>query len=185
MKKRVYKNIIKEEGEFFDRIYFIIKGNVQCLKNENNEIIENKYKENEYFGEVGLFIDFITNYNYKVNYKNGNEEVIVYELYNYQVPEILGKNYLNVIMENLFISTISNCVNLKNYFTTEGILALYKIFQLEFYFSNKIIYLKDQNLNKKICIIITGKLIKENDKNILIAKTEDIYGEEIIDKKEK
>jgi len=184
MKKKVYKNIIKDEGEIFDRIYYIIKGKVECIKNDNN-VINSIFIENEHFGEIGLFIDFINNYNYKVNTDNGNEEVIVYELYNYQVPEILGKDYLNVIMENLFISTITNCVNLKNYLTPDGILALYKIFQLEFYFPNKIIYKKDKNLNKKICIIISGKLVKEKDKNLLLAKSEDIFGEEIINNKEK
>jgi len=177
MKRRVYKNIIKDEGEFFDKIYFIIKGKVECVQNED---IKNNFSENQYFGELGLFIDFMTNWRYQAH-----GEVIVYELDNYQVPEILGKEYLNIIMADLFRSTIPKCENLKSYLTSENILALYNIFRLEFYFSNKIVYRKDQEFNKKISIIISGKLKKENEKNIFIAESEDIFGEEIIDKREK
>lgn len=177
MKRRVYKNIIKDEGEFFDKIFFIIKGKVECVQNEE---IKNSFSENQHFGEVGLFIDFMTNWRYQAN-----GEVIVYELDNYQVPEILGKEYLNLIMENVFKSTIPKCENLKSYLTKEGILTLYNIFRLEFYFANKIVYRKEHPFNKKISIVISGKLIKENERNICVAKTEDIFGEGIIDSKEK
>jgi signal-transduction protein with cAMP-binding, CBS, and nucleotidyltransferase domain len=177
MKIKVYKDIIIDEGEFFDRIYFIIKGKVECVQ---NDIVKNNFSENQYFGEVGLFIDFMTNWRYQAN-----GEVILYELYNYQVPEILGKEYLNVIMENLFRLTISKCENLKSYLTAESIIALYNIFRLEFYFSNKIVFRKEKEINKKISIMISGKLVKDNDKNTILAKSEDIYGEEIIDFKEK
>jgi hypothetical protein len=177
MKKKIYKDIIKEEGEFFDRIYFIIKGKVECVQ---NDVIKNNFSENQFFGEVGLFIDFMTNWRYQAN-----GEVIVYELYNFQVAEILGKEYLNIIMENLFRSTIPKCENLKSYLTTENIITLYNIFRLEFYFSNKIVFRKEKEINKKISIIVSGKLVKEDDKNITLAKTEDIYGKELIDKKEK
>lgn len=229
LRRKIYKNIIKDEGEFFDRIYFIVKGKVDCIQNfqnhsiknnknkqsqsenqkekekeeypnnnppfpinplisnefqfENSEI-KNSFLENQYFGEVGLFIDFMTNWRYQAI-----GEVVVYELDNYQVPEILGKDYLNIIMENLFKKSITECSNLKGYLTKESILALYNIFRLEFYFSNKIVFRKEMQFNKKISIIISGKLINENqnenERYICIAKTEDIFGEEIIDNKEK
>ena len=151
MKRRVYKNIIKDEGEFFDKIYFVIKGRVKCVQMEE---IKNSFSENEHFGEIGLFIDFMTNWKYQAD-----GEVIVYELDNYQVPEILGKEFLNLIMEKLFESVIPKYENLKCQLTKEWILALYNIFRLEFYYSNKIVYRKEQQFNKKITIIISGKYV--------------------------
>lgn len=177
LKKRIYKNTILDEGEFFDKIYFVIEGKIECKQNDE---IKHVYSANEHFGEVGLFIDFMTNWKYEAI-----GEVVLYELDNYQVPENLGKEYLNIIMESVFKSTIVKCQNLKEHLTEEGILALYNIFKLELYLKDKIVYRKDALLNKKLSIIVTGKLVNEKDPSFIVAKEEDIYGEEIIDSKEK
>ena len=45
MKRRVYKNIIKDEGEFFDKIYENENNKKQLVKKENVSDVKN-IKEN-------------------------------------------------------------------------------------------------------------------------------------------
>jgi len=177
LKKRTFKEIILNEGDFFDKIIFIVEGKINCIK---NEIVVKTILENDYFGEIGLFLENISYYTYEAN-----QDVVVYELEYYQVAEIIGQDYANVIIESLFRESIKNSPKLSDYFLGDGMSALYNIFHLEYYKSDQIIYSKNVRINKKICIIVSGKLVKKCDINFIVADREELFGENIIDSTEK
>lgn len=177
LKKRTFNNIIINEGDFFDKIFFIVEGNINCKKNDNTI---KSLTENEYFGEIGLFLDNISYFTYEPN-----QEVLIYELEYYQVAEIIGQDYSNKLIESLFKESIKNSIRLKEYFLGNGVSALYNIFHLEYFNSNSIIYSQNLRINKKICIVVSGKIVKKCDPSIIIAEKEDLFGENIIDATDK
>lgn len=177
LRKRTTKGIIISESSFFEKILFIIKGKVICKKYlQQNKILY----DNQYFGEIGLFLEYLSNFTYEAE-----QEVLIYELDYYQVAEIVGQDYANIIIETIFKNTIKNSSRLRDYFAGEGISALYNIFHLEYYQSDKVVFSKNIKINKKICILLSGKLVKMSNPEIVIAETEDLFGENIIDSTDK
>lgn len=177
LKKRTFKEIIINDGDFFDKIIFIVKGSIKCLKNNN---IVKTILENDYFGDIGLFLENTSYYTYEPI-----QEVLVYELEYYQVAEIIGQDYANVIVESLFKESIKNSNKLKDYFIGDRMSTLYNIFHLEYFKNEQIVYSKKLRINKKIGIIISGKLVKKSQENCIVAEREDLFGETIIDSTEK
>lgn len=136
----------------------------------------------ECFGDIALFIEYKSNYNYIAdNILN----TTLYELELYQIVEILGPNYINTILQSIFLAATLNASKLKNYLLEESMPILLNIFRLEFYSNNRTVYSKNLKINKKICIVISGKLLKKDDKSEVVAYAEQLYGENIIDSTEK
>jgi hypothetical protein len=105
----------------------------------------------------------------------------VYELELFQIVEILGEHYDNEILKTIFLAATLNASKLKSHLLGETMPILLNIFRLEFYAKNRTVYSKNLKLNKKICIIISGKLVKKSDKSHIVACPEQLFGEDLID----
>ena len=60
--------------------------------------------------------------------------------------------------------------------------SVFNIFKLRYYEKNDIVFEADSTKNKKLCIIISGQIRKQNQ-SVILAKSEDIFGDSIIDSK--
>ena len=168
-------SIIINENQICDRIYFIISGEVHQTKKFKK--IRN-LKENETFCDINFFISIPSCYTFSVSNKN---TLKVYEIeYNY-IKQVLGHECLKVILYEIFCHSII-LSNLSEIMIAEKD-ELFEIFRINYYENNKVVFPKQSNKNKKICVVISGKLINEKNKNVL-AKKENVFGEDIINNKE-
>ncbi len=110
---------------------------------------------------------------------------MLYEMEFYQVAEVIGQDYANVLIDNLFKNAVKNSLKLNEYFAGDGLSALTNYFHLEYYNNDKVVYARNLRINKKICVVISGKLVKKSEKNVVVAEREDLFGEDIIDSTEK
>ena len=167
-------SIIINEGEFSNRIFIIENGIVRKTR---------KFKKIDILNNSNIFCDinFFMNIPSYFTYSAANTEIFVYELCYSHIKEILGENCLKEILYNIFSHSIQSS-NLKEIiFSAQE--ELFDIFKLSYYEPSEIIFPKKTLLNKKICIILCGKLIKGKIKET-IANTGDTYGETIINSKE-
>ena len=178
LKKRTYSNIIINDGDLFDRIYILIEGKVK-VKNKSTKF--EITQPGDYFGDIYLFVDNKSQNTYQTD---GNLTTL-YELELYQIVEILGSNYANNILQSIYLSATLGSTKLKNYLIGESMPILMNIFRLEYYPRNSTVYSKNLKINKKICIIISGKLVKKTDVSYIVAKSDELFGEDIIDSTEK
>lgn len=176
IKKRLYTGVIHAEGQIFDRIFVVAAGEVK-VKSKSNEI--GVLEIGQYFGDIGLFIEHQSSYSYIAEGQELN--VTLYELELYQIVEILGPIYLNKILESIFLAAAHNAGKLKNHLLGESLPVLLNVFRLEFYERNRTVYSKNLKINKKICILISGKLVMKSDRSQVVACAEQLFGEDIID----
>lgn len=127
-----------------------------------------------------MFIESIAYFTYEAS-----ADVVLYEMEFFQVAEIIGQDFANLLVESLFKNSIKNSQKLNEYFEGDGISALLNIFHLEYYNNDKVVYSMNLRINKKICVIVSGKLVKRSHKNVVVAEKEDLFGEDIIDSTEK
>ena len=168
-------SIIINENQICDRIYFIISGEVHQTKKFKK--IRN-LKENEIFCDINFFISIPSCYTFSVC---NNNILKVYEIEYDSIKKVLGHSCLKVILYEIFCHSII-LSNLSEIMIAEKD-ELFEIFRINYYENNKVVFPKQSNKNKKICVVISGKLINEKNKNIL-AKTENLFGEDIINNKE-
>lgn len=166
-------SIIISEEENFDRIYIVKEGAIRLSKNMK------RFKRMEgynFFGDVFLFVKKISYFTYSTE-----TAVQTYELPFNAIKEVLSDNFYKIILYRLFISAISKSERINEYLY-ENIDDLYNNFTLKYYTNDEVVFPSNTQKNKKICIIISGRLRKQN-KSEIIAKNEDIFGESIIDSK--
>jgi len=179
LKKRIYSGVVHNEDEIFDKILIVASGKISVLVKDSKV---GTLEVGQYFGDIALFIEYKSNYTYIVdNLLNTN----IYELELYQIVEIIGPDYINIIIQSIFLGATFSATKLKNYLLGESIPLLLNNFRLEFYEKNRVVYSKNLKINKKICIIISGKLVKKTNISEIVAISEQLYGEEIIDSVEK
>lgn len=135
----------------------------------------------EYFGDISLFCENKSEYIYETD---GNM-VKLYELDLYQIVEIIGSDYIASILKSVFISATLGSSKLKNYLLCESLPLILNAFKLEYYERNRTVFSKNLKLNKKICIVLSGNLVKENKISEIVASSDQLYGEDIIDSVEK
>ena len=165
-------NIIVNTGESCDSIYFILDGKVSKIYNKNNIFYLTK---GNYFGDKLLMFT-----------KNKSESTFKCEqntiLYKLTYESILKKVNVDIngIIKLLFQDIIKKSEKLfEIYFNNP---EFFNIFYLKLYPSKRVVFSQNINLNKKICLVICGKLLKESDQNI-VCNEGDIYGDDIIDSK--
>lgn len=110
---------------------------------------------------------------------------MTYELEFYQVAEVIGQEFGSLLVEGLFKEAIKNSQKLNEYLAGDGISALINIFHLEYYLKDKVVYSRNLKINKKICVVVSGKLVKKCDKSVVVVEKGMLFGEEIIDSTEK
>ena len=161
-------SIIINESEPAERIYIIKEGLVRVTRKFKKI---KKLEKNDYFGHIGLIMKIPFYYTYSVE----SSEVIIYEI-PFKVVKELG---IKDMLYNLFLNTLQKSENMSKLFI-QNYDYFFNIFKLRYYETNDIVFVKDSLKNKKICIIVSGKLKKEN-KNEILAKNEMIFGDSIID----
>ena len=161
-------SIIINESEPIERIYLIKEGLVRVTRKFKKI---KKLEKNDYFGHIGLIMKIPFYYTYSVE----SSEVIIYEI-PFKVVKELG---IKDMLYNLFLNTLQKSENMSKLFI-QNYDYFFNIFKLRYYETNDIVFVKDSLKNKKICIIVSGKLKKEN-KNEILAKNEMIFGDSIID----
>lgn len=175
---KVYEKdqIIVEEESNFDRIYIIKNGRVKLTKNNKN--IKKLY-DSEFFGDISLLVKKPSFYSYQVE----SPMATIYELTYKSIFEVLGDSFAKTIIYRLFLSAISKAEKI-NEFLFEDVKELFNIFSLKYYTMDEVVYPTNYLKNKKICIVICGRLKKQGSgHDEILVNTEDMYGEKIIDAK--
>jgi cGMP-dependent protein kinase 1 len=168
--------IIIDEGSNFDRIYIIKEGRVKLTKNMKK--IKKLY-DSEFFGDVSLLVKKPAFYTYQVE----SPTAIIYELTFKSIFEVLGESFAKTIIYRLFLSAISKSEKINEYLF-EDVKELFNIFSLKYYTMDEVVYPTNYQKNKKICIVICGRLKKQGyDQDEILVHTEEMYGERIIDSK--
>ena len=163
--------IIIKNGESCDSIYFLLDGKIS-KKHHNNIVYLNK---GEYFGDKLLLFS-----------KNKSESTIICEehsiLYKLTYESIIVKVGvdINSILKILFQNIIKKSQKLFQMYCNNP--DFFNIFYLKLYPGKRVVFSENINLNKKICLVISGKLLKESDQSIVCLEG-DIYGDDIIDSK--
>ena len=169
--KNIYKakDIICKEGDLSNCIYIIKEGEVNILKNGN---LIKTIKRSEYFGEDGLLeegnkrnVDIIAKTN-----------CIIYTISNDYFRDQFNEDYNEQLYYTLLKIAFYKSSNFKS--INNNILnKIFKYFNFKSFRKNSIIYRKQIDISKKLCVILYGNIIDKGT-NIIIAKTYDILFED-------
>ena len=163
-----YCSIIINENEMNNTIYVVKEGEIRITKKFKK--VSSLHK-NAYFGHINLILKKPNLYTYSIESK----KAILYEIPHSFFSEV----NLNDLMYKIFIHAIKTSLRIKQLFIHNN-KYFYKIFKLKYYQDGEIVYQKDLEQNKKLCVIISGGL-KEDKTNKLVAKEEEVFGDNIID----
>ena len=163
-------SIVVNENEQNDRVYVIKSGMVRVTRKFKKI---KKLNDGDFFCHIGLIMKVPGYYTYSVE----SNEAVLYEI-PYKTIKELG---IKDIIFYIFSNAIKSSPQMKNKFfqNSENI---FNIFKLRYYEKNDIVFEMDSSKNKKLCIIISGSIRKQNRTEIL-AKSEDVFGDSIIDSK--
>ena len=166
-------DVIINSFDSVDRIYFIIEGEVDKIYNEK---YVKSLNPKDFFGHNLIF--FSKN---KSEYKYISKTFT--KLYILTYDNILNNAKVDIksILHVLFQIIIKKSEKLAKFFYTNDE-SLYNAFYLKYYPLHQTIYTKKISQNKKICIILSGKLMNANN-NETISKEGQVFGENIIDLK--
>ncbi len=142
------KTILLEEDSLSNKIYYIISGCVNVIK--NNIIIKTINEEN-IFGEICLFNQIESYYQYSAEMNS-----ILIEISYIDFFSCLQNDNLKNIMEKLFEHAIKNDDFLSYISKDQIIKDIFPLFELKFYFNDTILN-KNQ---KKLILPISGTIIK-------------------------
>ena len=142
------KTILLEEDSLSNKIYYIISGCVNVIK--NNIIIKTINEEN-IFGEICLFNQIESFYEYSAEMNSILIEISYIDFFN-----CLNNESIKNIMEKLFDHAIKNDEFLSYISKDQIIKDIFPLFELKFYFNDTILT-KNQ---KKLILPISGTIIK-------------------------
>lgn len=163
-------SIVVNENEQNDRIYVIKSGMVRVTRKFKKI---KKLNEGDFFCHIGLIMKVPCYYTYSVE----SPEAVLYEI-SYKTIKELG---VKDIIYNIFLNAIQSSKRMSMLFI-QNYDYFFNIFKLRYYEKNDVVFETDASKNKKLCIIISGQIKKQNKPEIL-AKSEDVYGDSIIDSK--
>ena len=166
-----YCSIIINENEMNNAIYVVKEGEIRITKKFKKV---SSLQKNSYFGHINLILKKPNLYTYSIESK----KAILYEIPHSFFYEI----NLNDLIYKIFIHAIKTSIRIKQLFI-HNYKYFYKIFKLKYYQDGEIVYQKDLEQNKKLCVIISGGL-KQEKTNKLYAKEEEVFGDNIIDSRE-
>jgi cGMP-dependent protein kinase len=161
------------EGQNYDRIYMIREGIIKRYIKHKQYI---EIYKGEFFGEINLFIKRPSVWSYVTNSKCS-----IFELTFRSIRDILGTNYKNDSIYRIFLNCIQKSEKAVEFLYSD-VAELFNIFQLKYYGPEDVVFSKKSHKNKKICIVIFGSLMESASKEVIV-RSEDIFGETIIDLK--
>ena len=166
-------DVIINSSDSVDSIYFIIEGEIEKIYNKK---YVKSLNPKDFFGQNLIFFS-----------KNKSEYKYVSKtsskLYKLSYDNILNNAKVDIqsILRTLFQIIIKKSEKLARFFYTNDE-SLYSAFYLKYYPLHQTIYSKKISQNKKICLILSGKLMNANN-NEIICKEGQVFGENIIDLK--
>ena len=166
-----YCSIIINENEMNNSIYVVKEGEVRITRKFKKISSLQKYS---YFGHINLIIKKQNLYTYSIESKKATLYEIPYSFF-------VDIN-INELIYKIFIHAIKTSIGIKQLFI-HNYKYFYKIFKLKYYLDGEIVYKKNLDENKKLCVIITGGL-KQEKTNKIEAKEEEVFGDNIIDSRE-
>ena len=143
------KEFIKE-GTNNTSLFILLEGVILITKNE--QIIKKCTNNNFIFGEICFFEKNAKNFfSY---FADTNTEI--YEI-NFEILKQVfnNYNYIDIIIKNIFLSSLKNCEILNKYYSNSNIDNLINLFTLKYYYNNEIIINKHQT---KIFLYLSGLL---------------------------
>ena len=141
-------SIILEADCIIENVYYILTGEVEAKRNNINIKILN---EGEIFGEIGLFNQIESLYQY-----SAESECSIIEINFEYIFMYLGENCIQEFVFELFSDAIKNDEFLSFIFTHNIIKDIYNNFQLKFFYNDTIL----SKTQKKIILPICGTIIK-------------------------
>lgn len=187
-------------------LYIILEGNILCTKGDkDSEVIKTLFPK-ECFCDIQLFCYIESYYNYIAE-----DVAVLYQLPYEDIIDIIGKDYIQKFAYSIYSHCIQKSEHLGKYVTGENLKNIFEVFQLKYYFADTVIPPK----TRKICIILSGKLLKvvtngtvyspynsfsgyssNNHMSFsmsttmdrfaeVVAESGDLYGEALIDQSEK
>ena len=166
-----YCSIIINENEINNSIYVVKEGEVRITRKFKKISSLQKYS---YFGHINLILKKQNLYTYSIESKKATLYEIPYSFF-------IDIN-INELIYKIFIHAIKTSIRIKQLFI-HNYKYFYKIFKLKYYIDGEIVYKKNLDENKKLCVIISGGL-KQEKTNKIEAKEEEVFGDNIIDSRE-
>jgi signal-transduction protein with cAMP-binding, CBS, and nucleotidyltransferase domain len=170
-----YNGRILQESQAVEKLYMISNGKVVCKK--KHKVIKT-LTEHNYFGDAGLFIDGDA----KAFFTYETEgDVTIYEITYNRISEVLGAEYINGIIHEMFLRAMKGTEKIID-LLLDDVQMLGSMFKLRYYASPEVVYLSTNKKHKKVTVVICGRLIKNS---VIVANQEELFGEFILDSKEK
>jgi hypothetical protein len=142
----------------------------KIIVKKDNKFVKEMYK-GEYFCDIPLFCYIESYYCYETE-----AEAILYEIDYQNIVDCLGDNYIKDLIFQLFISLLKRSDQFSKHLNGNSLNNFFNVFSLKYYFNDVVCSNKD----KKICIIISGRLVRRRTKEIVANKGE-VFGEALID----
>ena len=165
-----YCSIIINENEMSNIIYVVKEGEIRITKKFKKI---SSLQKGSYFGHINLILKKPNLYTYSIESKNA----VLYE-----ISHSFFIENLNDLIYKIFIHAIKTSTRIKQLFI-HNYKYFYKIFKLKYYQDGDVVFTKSLDQNKKLCVIISGSL-KRVKENKIVAKEEEVFGDNIIDSRE-
>lgn len=174
---RVLFSSLQEDSELSSEAIFIVKSGTVSYKSTLNTICY--LTKNKVFNDIRCFYGIKLGLEYKAK-----GEAICYRIYKADLQSILGSNYLNKILYSYFKCTVSKSPGFLSMIKTLSIESVFEQFKLTVYDSKSVVFqVSNRNKNRKICVIISGTLIKQSNWEI-VANDGDLIEDSVREKNE-
>ena len=169
---------IFKEGETASSIYFVKDGLVSC-RSKRKEI--RKLQTQCCFGESGMLLN-----NKRALDVYALKPTTCYQISNDILNEVLGSNFINVILFSIFTVQIKQNPFFKDILIDSLMMKLFNCFNVKYYSKHEVVYLKSELLhhnthftNDKVLLIIEGSLFFEGSE-LPFAGRGNVIGEDIL-----
>ena len=152
------KDVIYREGEPSTFIYIIKDGEVNIMK---NGIIFKTAKKYQYFGEKRIYegdkrsMDAVAKTN-----------CVIYKISNESFQNQIKKDIKDQFNFTLLRIAFSESIHFKS-FNVDMLNKIYKNFTFKTFTKNRVIYRKDMDLSKKLCVVLDGNIVDKGTNRIV------------------
>jgi signal-transduction protein with cAMP-binding, CBS, and nucleotidyltransferase domain len=177
LERKIYKGKIIAENEPIQKLYMIKEGTITCKRKDMKK--SKTLTTDQYFGSVQLFVDPNNNKSFYSYF--AEEEVEIYEITYYKLSELLGNEFRVGIVHEMFLRAMKGSEKIID-LLLDDVQMISSMFKIRYYANPDIVYYCGNKKHKKVTVIICGRLIKNNE---TVANQEELFGEFILDSKEK
>ena len=153
----IERTIVIKEDEFQKSLYYIMSGNVKCVK---NDIVIKTLIEDEIFSVIGLFNQMESFYQYYAE-----SDSILIEIKYEDIFRIFEEKTVQIIIDNMFVNAVKENELFLSGINVNLINKMIPCFQLQYYFNDTILLKKEKKVILPVCgtILKSKKSLKEID----------------------